>query len=172
VDPDAGSALLLVAVSAAVGLGVLGLVGRRPAPRRLGLFVLGGAYALAHLVDLGVDVFAGAVYVTLAILEAETWVLADRFAPLYERSLDPAIRSAIGSALARAVQRMSIASAFAILAPVLAGNLAASGTVRASSIPSAVLLAAGFAAVVLLLALLPVFSRENEARATRDQKPN
>lgn len=168
-DWMAGLAALLVA---GLGLSAAARVDRLGFLRRAGLAAIGAAYLGAHALDLGIDLAAASAFVTLGIVQVESRILADRFEPLYERDAPVEIRGAVGSALARAVQRLSIAAGLAVLAPILAADLAISGVLPATSIPSAVLLAAGFILTVALLALLPARREFLLPRSTRDQKPN
>ena len=61
----------------------------------------------------------------------------------------------IGSALLRALIRLTIASFLAVVIPLLAADLATAGVVPVTTIPTAFLLSVGLVAVVLIIALLP-----------------
>jgi hypothetical protein len=130
--------------------------------RRIGLFALGVTYYAAHIVDLGVDVLPSIVFLTSVLVQIELRFLADRFAPLYERAMHPSARRRIDAALARALLRLGVAAALGVLVPILAADLALAGLVPTTSIATAVFLAVGLVAVIVVMALLPTMQRESE----------
>ncbi|MGQ0797980.1 MAG: hypothetical protein ACT4OI_08995, partial [Methanobacteriota archaeon] len=145
---------------------VLCLVGqaRWGAPiRRVGLFVVGVTYFAARFVDLGVDVVPALAFLTVLIVHVELRSLADRFAPIVDRSMDADTRRRVHAALGRAVARLGVAATLAVLVPILAADLALAGLVPATSVGTALLFAAGILAIVIILALLPTMGREREA---------
>ncbi len=145
----------------AIGLGLIAIAGAfgwawvHP----IGLTVLGGSYVGAHAFVLGIQVLPALVYLVLGIVHVELRVLAERFAPIYDAPLGPAERTRIRGALVRALLRLSVASVLGGLVPVLAADLAVAGIVPATTIPTAILLAAALVAVVVLIALLPILER-------------
>ena len=128
---------------------------RRPGLRPMGLAVVLAVYVAAHAFFLGVQVLAALVFVVLLITHVELRILADRFARLYEAALSAADRARIRAALGRAVLRLATAAILAVVVPLIAADLAVAGVVPLTTIPSAILLAAGLVAVVLALAILP-----------------
>lgn len=127
--------------------------------RPFGIACIALAYFASHAFVLGISVVPDLVYLTIAIAHVELRILADRFAPLYEAQLNASERRRIRGALARAILRLSVASVLAVFIPILAADLAVAGIVPATTIPSAIFLAAALVAVVVALALLPIFER-------------
>ena len=137
--------------------------------RPIGLVALGGAYVTAHAFLLGLDVVPALVFLTLLIAHVELRILAERFAPIYEASLDATELSRVRGALGRAVLRLGIATVLAILVPIVAADLAVAAVVPATTIPTALLLAGALVAVVMVLALLPSLERRTASiRPTAD----
>jgi hypothetical protein len=124
-----------------------------------GLIALGLSYLGAHVIVLGVDVVAGLAFVTFLFIHVEARSAAERFAPVYARSLEPDERGRVNAALGRMSVRVGFAGGLGFLLPLLAADLALTGIAGARTIPSAVLLAAAIVLVVSLLALLPVLER-------------
>ena len=157
-DPRWAPALLTVLAFALGGM-ALAAVFRLGWIRPLALAALATAYFAAHAFVLGVQVVPALLYLTALIAHVELRILAERFAPLFASVLGPSERRRIGGALARALLRLSIASALAVLVPILAADLAVTGIVPATTIPTAILLSAGLVAVVVVIALLPILER-------------
>jgi len=130
--------------------------------RSIGLFLLGLTYFAAHVVALGVDVVPALIFLTLAIVQVEAVSLAERFGPIYARTMAPEARKRINSALARTIARLGVAAFLAVIVPVVAADLALAGLVPATSIATAVVFAAGLVGVIALLALLPAMNRGEE----------
>ena len=148
------------------GCAVLGQVPRLRPLRRLGLVLLGAAYVGARVLELGVDVIPAVAYVTLGIVHVELRVLAERFGPLYERELPQDTRRGIDAALARATMRIGLATGLALLVPILAADLALTGAVPLTTVPTAIFLAVAFVLTAALLALLPVLERRGPQETT------
>jgi len=89
-------------------------------------------------------------------------VLADRFVPIYRRDLSTEARVRIRGGLVRGAARLTLAGAMAFLLPVFAEDLAVAGTLPVTTIPTALILAGGLVAVIVLLALMPVWQRRRE----------
>ena len=137
--------------------------------RPIGLVGLGGGYVTAHAFFLGLDVVPALIFLTLLIGHVELRILAERFAPIYEASLDATELSRVRGALGRAVLRLGIATVLAILVPIVAADLAVAAVVPATTIPTALLLAGALVAVVMVLALLPSLERRTASiRPTAD----
>ncbi len=141
---------------------VLGLRYRAPSMRRSGLLILGFLYFGLHVLFLPLDLIPALAFLTLLLVHVELRVLAERFAPIYGKDLSPESRRRIRGGLVRAMVRLSLAAAMALLIPIFAEDLAVAGTVPVTTIPTALLLAAGLVAVIVLLALLPVWQRRRE----------
>ncbi len=120
-----------------------------------GLLALGATYVVSHAFVLGIPVLPALVFVSLLIAQVELRILAERFAPLFLRTITAAQQRQIQSALLRALVRLTIASNLAVVIPLLAADLATAGIVPVTTIPTALLLSAGLVAVVLIIALLP-----------------
>lgn len=161
--------LLLGLASSLAGLAAWGAW-----PRRVGCILIPAAYLGARTVALGIDLIPALAFTTLAVVQAELRVLADRFAPLYERSLGEDTRRAIDAAIVRQGLRLLLAFAIAILLPVLAADLALTGALRPTTIPSSLLLTGALIAVVSLLAILPAMRKTLPSEATQAvrEKPN
>jgi len=123
--------------------------------RWCGLLALSTTYVVSHAFALGVQVLPALVFVSLLIAQVELRILAERFAPLFLTTITSAQQRQIGSALLRALIRLTIASFLAVVIPLLAADLATAGVVPVTTIPTAFLLSAGLVAVVLIIALLP-----------------
>ena len=148
------------------GCAVLGQLPRLRPGRRAGLVLVGAAYVGARVLELGVDVIPAVAYVTLGIVHGELRVLAERFGPLYERELPQGTRRGIDAALARATMRIGLATGLAILVPILAADLALTGAVPLTTVPTAIFLAVAFVLTAALLALLPVLERRGPQETT------
>ena len=153
---EIGSTMTLMELLA-VGIAVLIVahVLRRPWLRPMGLTVILAVYVAAHAILLGIQVLAALVFVVLLITHVELRILADRFARLYEAALSAADWARLRAALGRAVLRLATAAILAVVVPLFAADLAVAGVVPLTTIPSAILLAAGLVAVILALAILP-----------------
>jgi len=153
---DVGSKTALVELLV-VGVAVLIVAHalRRPALRPIGLTGVGAVYVASHTIVLGVQVLPALGFVVLLITHVELRILADRFARLYELALSAADRARIRGALGRAALRLATAAILAVVVPLIAANLAVAGVVPLTTIPSAILLAAGLVAIVVALAILP-----------------
>ncbi len=142
-----------------VGVGILvgAYVFRRPWLRPVGLTALLLAYVATHVFYLGVQLVAALLFVVLLMSHVELRILAGRFAHLYEAALSSTDRARIraAAALGRASLRLAIAAVLAVVVPLLAADLAVAGVVPLTTIPSAILLAGGLVAVVLMVAILP-----------------
>jgi len=151
-----GSTMALIELLA-VGVAVLIVAHalRRTWLRPMGLTVVLAVYVAAHAIFLGVQVLAALVFVVFLITHVELRILADRFARLYEAALSAADRARLRAALGRAALRLATAGILAVVVPLIAADLAVAGVVPLTTIPSAILLAAGLVAVVLALAILP-----------------
>ena len=103
--------------------------------RWIGLLALGTTYVVSHALLLGIQLLPALVFVSLLIAQLELRILAERFAPLFLATITSAQQRQIGSALLRALIRLTI--------------------VPVTTIPTALLLSAGLVAVVLIIALLP-----------------
>ena len=123
--------------------------------RWCGLLALSTTYVVSHAFALGVQVLPALVFVSLLIAQVELRILAERFAPLFLTTITSAQQRQIGSALLRALIRLTIASFLAVVIPLLAADLATAGVVPVTTIPTAFLLSVGLVAVVLIIALLP-----------------
>jgi hypothetical protein len=130
-------------------------------PRWIGLSLLGATYVTVHGLVLGVALLPAILFVTLLIASLEIRILVDRFAPLFVPTISAAQRRRLWITLARAAGRLAISLAFAILVPLFAADLAGTGVFPVTSVPTALLLAVGLVAVVLMIALLPTLSRTN-----------
>lgn len=153
-----GTGLLLVLLLSFAGT-VLGLRLEFPPLRRLSLALLVLVYFGAHLIALRLDAIQAVGFLTLALLTVELRLLSDRFVPLYAARLEGADRERVGSALQRSLVRIVAVTGVSFLASILAADLALAGTVPATTIPTALLLAAAFIGVILVLALWPLFER-------------
>lgn len=120
-----------------------------------GYVALGSAYLLAHTLAIGVQLVPALVFLVLLIGHAELRILAERFTSLFAAAIGQAERRKVGTVLARALLRLSIALALAIVVPLVTADVAEVGLVPTTTIPTLFLLSAGLVAVVLLLALLP-----------------
>ncbi len=140
-------------------------------PRRFGILLLGSAYFLAHLVSLGIDLLSAIAFLTLTVVAVELRVLASRFAPIFARSLSAGERSRIDAALLRSLLRLGLAAILAVLVPILAAELALSGALPATTIPTAFLLGAGLLAVVAFLALLPSYRGREVSAPPSEARP-
>ena len=149
-----------------VALGILNLVlgwrFRVNLMRRSGLLLVALPYFAAHAHWLPLDAAAAVGFLVVALAHVELRILAERFAPLYLRDLGPEDLARIRASLMRASLRVGAATAMAFLLPIFAGDLALAGTVPVTTIPTALLLAAGLVAVIVLLALLPVWQRRRQ----------
>lgn len=123
--------------------------------RWISLVALGTTYVVSHAFLLGIQVLPALVFVSVLIAQLELRILAERFAPLFLATITSAQQRQIGSALLRALIRLTIASVLAVVIPLLAADLATAGVVPVTTIPTALLLSAGLVAVVLIIALLP-----------------
>jgi len=141
---------------------VFGLRYRGLTMRRAGLVLLGSLYFGLHVLFLPLDLIPALTFLTLLLAYLELRVLAERFAPIYARDLSPEARARIRGGLARAAARLSLAGAMAFLVPIFAEDLAVAGTVPVTTIPTALVLAGALVAVIVLLALLPVWQRREE----------
>lgn len=130
--------------------------------RRAGIVLLGSLYFGLHVLSLPLDLIPALAFLTLVLAYVELRVLAERFASIYARDLPPEARARIRGGLARASARLFLAGAMAFLVPIFAEDLAVAGTVPVTTIPSALLLAGALVAVIVLLALLPVWQRRDE----------
>ncbi len=174
--PDARwSESLLTILGAGFGILVFAAALRSSWVRPIGLGCVGASYFATHTFVLGVQVGPALLYLTLLIAHVELRILRERFAFLYAAQLGSVARRRIRNALARAVSRLIVASALAIVVPILAANLAVAGIVPATTIPTAILLAAALVAVVFILALLPILERrvaESVPRGSPGTKDN
>jgi hypothetical protein len=127
--------------------------------RRLGLLFVALAYFGAHAYWLPIEAAAAVGFLVLVIAHVELRILAERFAPLYLRDLDPIDLARMRGGLLRAILRIGSASTMAFLLPIFAGELALAGTIPLTTIPTAVALAAALITVLVLLALLPTLER-------------
>jgi hypothetical protein len=132
-----------------------GLRYRGVSMRRAGIILLGTLYFGLHVIRLPLDLAAALAFLTLLFVYVELRVLVELFAPIYARDLTPEARARIRGGLGRALLRLFGAASMAYLVPVFAEDLAVAGTVPTTTIPTAILLAAAFVAVVVVLALLP-----------------
>ncbi len=130
--------------------------------RRAGIVLLGCLYFGLHVLWLPLDLIPALAFLTLLLAHLELRFLAERFAPIYARDLSPEARARIRGGLVRAAARLSFVGAMAFLVPIFAEDLAVAGTVPVTTIPTALLLAGGFVAVILLLGLLPAWQRQSE----------
>lgn len=131
-------------------------------PRRFGILFLALAYFLTRIFVSGFLLVPALAFLTLAIATVELQVLSDRFAPVYSRRLSRAEVRRIDAALTRSVLRLAVASLLAFLVPLLAVDLARSGALPATTIPTALGLSAAVIAIVAWLALLPGRARGAE----------
>ncbi len=145
-----GAAVVLLAFGMQYSVAVL---------RRLAIAGLALTYFAAHAFWLRLDLLMGVGYLTALLVLVELLILAGRFAPLYRSGLTSEEGLRIRAALVRSVLRLFLVSAMAFLLPVLAADLALSGAVPLTTIPTAILLATALVAVVVLLALLPILGR-------------
>ena len=163
------SLAFLIVVLGGLSFIVLSAAFRWDSIRPIGLGGLGGGYVTAHAFFLGLDVVPALIFLTLLIGHVELRILAERFAPIYEASLDATELSRVRGALGRAVLRLGIATVLAILVPIVAADLAVAAVVPATTIPTALLLAGALVAVVMVLALLPSLERRTASiRPTAD----
>jgi len=163
------SLAFLIVVLGGLSFIVLSAAFRWSSIRPIGLVGLGGGYVIAHAFFLGLDVVPALIFLTLLIGHVELRILAERFAPIYEASLDATELSRVRGALGRAVLRLGIATVLAILVPIVAADLAVAAVVPATTIPTALLLAGALVAVVMVLALLPSLEgRTASIRPTAD----
>lgn len=150
----------LAVLLSALAMTVLGLrFGYAPA-RRVGLGLLVLSYFGAHLSVLPIDATAAMGFLTLSLLAIELRIVADRFVPLYAGDLKDEDRERVGAALQRSFIRVVVVSAVAFLGATLAADLALAGTLPVTTIPTALFLAAGLIAVILILALWPQLQRQ------------
>jgi len=131
-------------------------------PRRSGILLLALAYFVTRIFVSGLDLVPALVYLILAIASVEFQILSDRLAPLYSRRLPRAEERRIDAAMTRSVSRLAVASLLAFLVPLLAADLARSGALPATTIPTALGLSAAVIAIVAWLALLPGRVRPTE----------
>jgi hypothetical protein len=117
--------------------------------RQLGFVLVVASYFGAHVLVLPMDPVAALLYLTLALLALELRLLAERFAPIYAGRL----------ALRRSALRLAAVAGVAFLGSDLAADLAFAGTVPATTITTALLLAAALIGIVVLLALWPILER-------------
>jgi len=134
---------------------VLSRASHRRWARWIGLMALGTIYVVMHAFVLGIQLVPALLFVSVLIGQVELRILAERFAPLFLVTLTATQQRQIGSALLRALIRLTIASILAIVIPLLAADLATAGVVPVTTIPTALVLSAGLVAVVLIIALLP-----------------
>jgi len=139
-----------------------GLRYRSPSMRRAGLVLLGFLYFGLHVLFLPLDLIPALAFLTLFLVHIELRVLADRFVPIYRRDLSTEARVRIRGGLVRGAARLTLAGAMAFLLPVFAEDLAVAGTLPVTTIPTALILAGGLVAVIVLLALMPVWQRRRE----------
>ncbi len=137
----------------------LGFRYRVPTLRRVGLVLLGSLYFGLHVLVAPLSLIPALVFLVLLIAIVELRVLAERFSPILMRDVSQEARAAIRGALLRAVVRLSLASALALLIPIFAADLAVAGTVPLTTIPTALILAGGLVTVIMLLALFPRWQR-------------
>lgn len=161
-------ALLVLAVTA-LDLSVLGFTEWGAWPRRVGVFLLGGTFFGARLVELGIEPVGAFAYVTLAIVYVELRILSDRFGPLYATSVSAEARTAIDTALGRQALRLLLASSVAVFLPILAADLAIAGTLPVRSVTTAFLASVGIMGIVVFLALSPLLRRASHGSARRDE---
>lgn len=158
--PAGNPAWILIVV---VGLGVLaglgGVLRPIPALRRLALLFLLCAFVAVRVAYLGVDLPEALAFLTLAISSVPVRSLAEHFSAVLAMDLDQDLRARVRGALARAIFRVVLACGLAVLVPLVAADLALAGTVPSTSVATAVILAGGVIALVLLLALLPTLER-------------
>lgn len=138
---------------------LLGLRFGSPAARRFGLVLVVLLFLGVHLTVLPLDAAGSLAFLSLALLAVEFRILADRFVPLYTARLEGADRERVEGALVRSLLRVLLVCGVAFLGSVLTADLALAGTLPATSIPTALVLAAALIAVILLLALWPLLER-------------
>ncbi|MCI4371349.1 MAG: hypothetical protein L3J78_01730, partial [Thermoplasmata archaeon] len=110
-------------------------------------------------IDPWTSVVPALFFVVLLMVHVELRILADRFAPLYDSTMTAANRDRLRAALVDAVLRLAVAASHAVVEPMFAADLAATGVVSLTTLPSAMILAAALVAVVLLVAVLPGLER-------------
>lgn len=151
--------IVLVVLLLGFAATVLGLRFAYPPARRFGLVLVVLMFLGVHLTALPLDAAGSLAFLTLALLAAEFRILADRFVPLYTPRLEGADRDRVEAALVHSVLRVALVCGVAFLGSVLTADLALAGTLPATSIPTALVLAAALIAVILLLALWPLLER-------------
>ncbi len=127
--------------------------------RRLGLVLVVASYFGAHVFVLPMDPAAALLYLTLALSAVELRILAERFAPIYAGTLGTEDRRRVADALRRSALRLAVVAGVAFLGSDLAADLAFAGTLPATTITTALLLAAALIGIVMLLALWPIVER-------------
>lgn len=127
--------------------------------RRAASVLLLAVYVAMHAGYLGIEVVPALAFVSVVLAAVPLRFLTDRFAPLYRLDLSDDARRRVGAALARSFLRVVVVGVLAVLVPLVAADLGLAGTVPSTTIPTAVILAGGLIAVVLLLALLPTLER-------------
>lgn len=148
--------LVLLAGLAAIALGL-----RFPMRylRRIGLVLVVASYFGAHVFVIPIDPAAALLYLTLALAAVELRILAERFAPIYAERLQPEDRRRVSEAFRRSALRIAAVTGLAFLGSDLAADLAFAGTLPATTITTALLLAAALIGIVVLLALWPMLER-------------
>ena len=127
--------------------------------RRAGLVLVVASYFGAHVFVLPMDPVAALLYLTLALSGVELRILAERFAPIYAGTLGADDRRRVADALRRSALRLAVVAGVAFLGSDLAADLAFAGTLPATTITTALLLAAALIGIVLVLALWPGLER-------------
>lgn len=162
IGQESGSVFILEALAFGMALLLVAAAFRWTWPRPIGLGTVATSYGVAHAFFLGVQLLPALVFLVFLICHVELGILQNRFAPLLGSMLTPADLARIRAALGRAVLRLSVAAVLAVLVPLLAANLALSGVVALTTVPSALALAGGLIIVVLAIVLLPRWTgREN-----------
>lgn len=127
--------------------------------RRLGLVLVVASYFGAHVFVLPMESAAALLYLTLALSAVELRILGERFAPIYAGTLGTEDRRRVADALRRSALRLAVVAGVAFLGSDLAADLAFAGTLPATTITTALLLAAALIGIVMLLALWPIVER-------------
>jgi hypothetical protein len=135
-----------------------------------GLVLLCTTYVVAHVFVLGVQLLPALAVIAGLMAYVEVRILAERFAPLFLAPITPGQRRQFSRALLRGLVRLAAALMVSFVVPLFAADLAVAGVLPLTTIPTALLLAAGLVAVVVMIALLPTFdTKVNERRGALRQ---
>lgn len=161
-----GSVLVLESLAFGIAALVAAAAFRWTWVRPIGLGAVAIAYGAAHVFFLGIQLLPALVFLVVLICHVELRILEARFAPLFKTQLAAANLERIRGALGRAILRLAFAAVLAVIVPMLAANLALSGVVPLTTVPTALFLAGALVVVVLAIALLPRIEQKPSERVS------